>query len=162
MNQLLEKSKQEVDTRLQIVSKTIRYERLKRKWTVEKLADITGLHPLTIQNIESGKTTDPNLYTIYTIAKAFGTTVGWLSVGTTVQTIFTKTPYDYYILGDRIANLRHSLGLSQRQFGEKIGKSKTQVSNYEHGYTDIKYITALKMTDNTPYDIDFLLNFLYC
>ena len=161
MNTLLE-TETNVEPRVKIIEKTIRYERLKRKWSVEKLADLSGLHPLTIQNIESGKTYDPNLYTIYTIAKAFETTVGWLSVGTTVQTIFTKTPYDYCILGHRIANLRHSLGLSQRQFGEKIGKSKTQVSNYEHGYTDLKYITALKMVEDTGYDIDILLNFLYC
>ena len=115
----------------------------------------------TILHLENGTTTDPNLYTIYAIAKAFGTSVGWLSVGVDVQIRFTKTPYDYKRLGQQIKFLRRSLGLSQRQFGEKIGKNKNQISNYEHGYTDIRYITALKMVEDTAYDIDILLDFLY-
>ena len=157
MNTLLEKT----DDKVKSLSQTIKYERQARFMSIEKLAELSGLHRQTILHIENGTTTDPNLYTIYAIAKAFGTSVGWLSVGEDVQVEFSNKPYDYQHLGQQISFLRRSLGLSQRQFGEKIGKNKNQISNYEHGYTDIRYITALKMVDGTQYDIDLLLIFLY-
>ena len=157
MNTLLEKT----DDKVKSLSQTIKFERQNRGWSIETLAELSALHPQTILHLENGTTTDPNLYTIYAIAKAFGTSVGWLSVGEDVQIRFTKTPYDYKLLGQQIYFLRSSLGLSQRQFGEKIGKNKNQISNYEHGYTDIRYITALKMVEDTGYDIDILLHFLY-
>ena len=157
MNTLLEKT----DDKVRSLSQTIRYERQNRGWSIETLAELSGLHPQTILHLENGTTTDPNLYTIYAIAKAFGTTVGWLAVGCTVEIIHNSGTYDYQRLGKQIKLLRRLLGLSQRQFGEKIGKTKNQISNYEHGYTDIRYITALKMVENTGYDIDLLLDFLY-
>lgn len=157
MNTLLEKT----DDKVKSLSQTIKYERQERGWSVEKLADIAGLHPQTVLHLENGTTTDPNLYTIYAIAKAFDTTVGWLAVGCMVEIIHKSVPYDYQHLGKQIKFLRRLLGLSQRQFGEKIGKTKNQISNYEHGYTDIRYLTALKMVDGTMYDIDLLLDFLY-
>ena len=157
MNTLLEKT----DDKVKSLSQTIKFERQNRGWSIETLAEISGLHPQTILHLENGTTTDPNLYTIYAIANAFGTTVGWLTVGTIKQTTVTNSPYIYKRLGHQIKFLRRSLGLSQRQFGEKIGKTKNQISNYEHGYTDIRYITALKMVEDTGYDIDILLDFLY-
>ena len=157
MNTLLEKTEDKV----RLLSQTIKNERQDRGWSIETLADLSALHPQTILHLENGTTTDPNLYTIYAIAKAIGTTVGWLTVGTINQTTFNNNQYDYKRLGQQIKFLRRSLGLSQRQFGEKIGKNKNQISNYEHGYTDIRYITALKMVEGTQYDIDILLNFLY-
>ena len=163
MNTLQEIVKREetLDNRLRLLTQTIKFERQNRGWSVETLAEISALHPQTILHLENGTTTDPNLYTIYAIAKAFGTSVGWLTVGSVKYTTFTNAQYDYNRLGQQISFLRRSLGLSQRQFGEKIGKTKNQISNYEHGYTDIRYITALKMVDGTQYDIDLLLDFLY-
>lgn len=37
-------------------------------------------------------------------------------------------------IGEKIRNLRMSLGLTQKQFGQPLGKSLNTIANYENGY----------------------------
>ena len=48
-------------------------------------------------------------------------------------------------LGENIKRIREGMGLSQRQFGELIGKSDSQIWSYENDRTDILASTLYKL-----------------
>lgn len=65
---------------------------------------------------------------------------------------------DRKLIGDRIKERRKSVGLTQEELGDKIGKTFATVAKYENGL--IKNIDAMiisKIADITNTDIDYLL-----
>lgn len=48
-------------------------------------------------------------------------------------------------VGENIKELRERLNLSQNQLGERIGKSRTAIWQYEHGYTYPRMGTVEKL-----------------
>lgn len=48
-------------------------------------------------------------------------------------------------IGKKIKNIRKSLGLTQRELGDKIGKSEISIRKYESGSTNIPVEVLLKI-----------------
>lgn len=60
-------------------------------------------------------------------------------------------------LGDNIKRIREEMGLSQRQFGELIGKSDSQIWSYENDRTDILASTLYKIAAVANVDFNNLM-----
>ena len=59
-------------------------------------------------------------------------------------------------LGENIKRIREGMGLSQRQFGELIGKSDSQIWSYENDRTDILASTLYKIAEVANVDFNNL------
>lgn len=60
-------------------------------------------------------------------------------------------------LGENIKRIREGMGLSQRQFGELIGKSDSQIWSYENDRTDILASTLYKIAAVANVDFNNLM-----
>lgn len=60
-------------------------------------------------------------------------------------------------LGENIKRIREEMGLSQRQFGELIGKSDSQIWSYENDRTDILASTLYKIAAVANVDFNNLM-----
>lgn len=60
-------------------------------------------------------------------------------------------------LGENIKRIREEMGLSQRQFGELIGKSDSQIWSYENDRTDILASTLYKIAEVANVDFNNLM-----
>lgn len=60
-------------------------------------------------------------------------------------------------LGENIKRIRERMGLSQRQFGELIGKSDSQIWSYENDRTDILASTLYKIAAVANVDFNNLM-----
>lgn len=60
-------------------------------------------------------------------------------------------------LGENIKRIREGMGLSQRQFGELIGKSDSQIWSYENDRTDILASTLYKIAEVANVDFNNLM-----
>lgn len=60
-------------------------------------------------------------------------------------------------LGENIKRIRGEMGLSQRQFGELIGKSDSQIWSYENDRTDILASTLYKIAAVANVDFNNLM-----
>ena len=60
-------------------------------------------------------------------------------------------------LGENIKRIREGMGLSQRQFGELIGKSDRQIWSYENDRTDILASTLYKIAAVANVDFNNLM-----
>lgn len=54
---------------------------------------------------------------------------------------------NYKLIGERIAQRRHQLGLLQEQVALKVGLSKTHISNIENGNSVPSLETVVKLAD---------------
>lgn len=52
-------------------------------------------------------------------------------------------------LGENIKRIREEMGLSQRQFGELIGKSDSQIWSYENDRTDTRSATPWDLSSGS-------------
>lgn len=60
-------------------------------------------------------------------------------------------------LGENIKRIREGMGLSQRKFGELIGKSDSQIWSYENDRTDILVSTLYKIAEVANVDFNNLM-----
>lgn len=60
-------------------------------------------------------------------------------------------------LGENIKRIREEMGLSQRQFGELIGKSDSQIWSYENDRTDVLASTLYKIAAVANVDFNNLM-----
>lgn len=58
----------------------------------------------------------------------------------------------------RLRELRHDSGMSQKEFGQKIGVAESTVSLYESGKHEPDYATLLKIADYFRVSTDYLLD----
>ena len=58
----------------------------------------------------------------------------------------------------RLKELRNDSGMSQREFGQKIGVAESTVSLYESGKHEPDYSTLIKIADYFRVSIDYLLD----
>lgn len=80
--------------------------------------------------------------------------------------------YNHFYLGEMIKNYRHSQGLSQKNFAEKIGLSEKLIRKIEHGsgkgihsetlniifkFFDVDFITFSKSDDSLEYQRNILV-----
>lgn len=142
------------------IAKHIKAEREERGWSIEQLAEKSRIHPMTLQKIELGYTQNPNLSTLYYIARAFGTTVGNLEVGKCEQ-VQSKSNYPFSIIGNQLKQLREEANITGTEMGRCIGKTKQHVYRYERGIGDMRYLDVKGMLENTWFTIDDLLSPLY-
>lgn len=63
------------------------------------------------------------------------------------------------VIGKRIRAAREELGLSQREFGERVGVSNAQtVSNWERGVSDVPRARLLKIVEATRKPMAYYLD----
>ena len=105
------------------------------KLSQEEFGKRIGITRAAISNIEKG-IRNPSEQTIKIICKEYKINQNWLKSGigemfSNDQDIFLDDLTELNSLGERIKKLRIVLSLSQREFGERIGISKTSVSRLE-------------------------------
>lgn len=105
------------------------------KLSQEEFGKRIGITRAAISNIEKG-IRNPSEQTIKFICKEYKINQNWLKSGigemfSNDQDIFLGDLTELNSLGERIKKLRIVLSLSQREFGERIGISKTSVSRLE-------------------------------
>ena len=105
------------------------------KLSQEEFGKRIGITRAAISNIEKG-IRNPREQTIKFICKEYKINQNWLKSGigemfSNDQDIFLDDLTELNSLGERIKKLRIVLSLSQREFGERIGISKTSVSRLE-------------------------------
>lgn len=61
------------------------------------------------------------------------------------------------IITEMIKELRRQMGLTQKQFGSLIGKSDSQIADYEHGRCDIPVSVVYAISEATKADIAWLM-----
>ena len=67
-----------------------------------------------------------------------------------------KTPMKYSTIGERIRALREALGLSQREFGERIGRTLRGVQNYEYNKTSPDEATLILISRTFGVSLEWL------
>ena len=128
------------------VGEKIRQYRLIKGLTQKELGRLSETAETTVRQYEGGKRT-PRIDQIEKIAAALGVTptdlMGW-----------NKDTFSTDSINQRVKELRLNLGLSQDDFGNAIGLSKSGISNIENGTrsvreTHIKLICSAIDVDET-------------
>ena len=105
-----------------IIGMNIKQARKKKKMTQEQLAQRIGKHESSIRKYEKGLTDIPNTV-IGLIARALDVTPAELLGIPTIN--------------ERVKEVRERLNLSQEEFGNRIGLSKSSISNIENGTRNV-------------------------
>lgn len=59
-------------------------------------------------------------------------------------------------LGERLANLRENLGLTQKELAAKLNVGRSTISGYEKGTTQPSYDVLIKLADFFDVSLDYL------
>lgn len=59
-------------------------------------------------------------------------------------------------LGERLANLRENLGLTQKELAAKLNVGRSTISDYEKGTTQPSYDVLIKLADFFDVSLDYL------
>jgi len=126
------------------VGEKIRQYRLIKGLTQKELGRLSETAETTVRQYEGGKRT-PRIDQIEKIAAALGVTptdlMGW-----------NKDTFSTDSINQRVKELRLNLGLSQDDFGNAIGLSKSGISNIENGTRSVRE-THIKLICSA-FDVD--------
>lgn len=105
--------------------------------SLEAFGERIGISKTSVSRLEKNER-NPSKQTIKLICKEFKINQNWLKSGigemfSNDQDIFLDDLTELSSLGERIKELRMSVGLSQKEFGIRIGVSDTAVSKIERG-----------------------------
>ena len=100
--------------------------------TQQEFADRIGIQRGTYAKYEVGRN-DPIDAVIRLICQTFNVNEEWLRTGIGEMFVSSVPAVDKYSIGGRMKDVRKRAGLTQAEFGDRIGFHKNQVYNVETG-----------------------------
>lgn len=124
----------------------IRFSRLSRGLTIDRLAEITGLSPTTISNIENDKQR-PSLPNLRIISEALGASVGHLGC-------FESLPESTF--AEKIKKYRLMHGLTKKEFADMLNISIKTLREWEKGTRkpSVEYFNKIEAVLNGTIRVD--------
>ena len=124
-----------------------------RNITPNKLGTISGVEPSTITSIFYGKSKNPGIVTIKNLCDGLDISLAEFFS----DDFFNKNLEDWFIMGEKLKELRKSKGVSQKQVADAIGVTLSAYSNYEQGIREPSYDILKKICIFFDTSADFLI-----